>query len=204
MPGGRSRSAKALRCRGTRCLSAHAATSVRSRAEHVAADRVDVDLRPPDALARVDEERHARRPAERSHLLDRVDQSAVGAHVGERDEGDRTRFERPGQRADVEGAVYGARYHFDRRAGELAHLEEPEVVAVVGEAVDQQSVTARDACPECEPPHRLRPRLGVEPVSAISSYAQPISRDTAWRTSSSWGEAAVAASYPPRSASRRR
>ncbi len=34
-------------------------------------------------------------------------------------------------------------------------------MAVVGEAVDQHSVIPRDAAPECVPPHRLRPSLGV-------------------------------------------
>ena len=54
--------------------------------EQVAADALDVDGELSDRLAGVEQERHPRLPGEGAHLLGRVDQAAVGGHVGGRDE----------------------------------------------------------------------------------------------------------------------
>ena len=76
------------------------------------------------------------------------------------------RATRSGSRAsasavEVDRAVAGARHHLDGGAGQLAHLEQAQVVAVVGDPVDQQALAPGDPAAEGEAPQRLGPALGV-------------------------------------------
>ena len=124
----------------------------------------------PDALARIDEEGDAVAPARCPRLLDRVDQPTVGAHVGRRAQGDPTGRQRLVQGVEVERPVGLARHHLDGRAGQLAHLEESEVMAVVG---DCRSTSMRWPAPTPPPrakAHSARAHPWVsEPVRTISS-----------------------------------
>ncbi len=127
----------------------------------VATDVSDVDRQLAGALARVDEERYVRAAAQGPDLLDRVHESSMGADLGGRHQADRSGRERRRQRGDVERSVSRTGYDLDRPAGQLADLQETQVVAVVGHPVDEKSVAARDRASEREAPHRLHPRLGV-------------------------------------------
>ena len=71
------------------------------------------------------------------------------------------RLEGRGQRLQVDGAVAGARHHLDGGAGQFAHLEQSEVVAVVGDPVGQQALAPGDPATEDEAPQGLGPPLGV-------------------------------------------
>ena len=65
------------------------------------------------------------------------------------------------QGPEVHRAVRQARHHLDGGAGHLGHLEQAQVVAVVGQPVDQEGVAAPDPAAQEEPPDGLGPGLGV-------------------------------------------
>ena len=93
MPGGRSRSANAVRTK-----SSPVPRGPRNHLRPVAVAtsqpmRLDVHRQLADALAGVEEERHPGPPARRPGLLDRIDQAPVGPDVGDGGQGDPTRLE---------------------------------------------------------------------------------------------------------------
>ncbi len=81
--------------------------------------------------------------------------------MGQGCERDVTPAEGGGQPVEIECALAGTRYHLDGGAGQLAHLEQSQVVAVVGDPVGQQALALADPAAQGEPPQGLGPSLGV-------------------------------------------
>ena len=140
---------------------------------HVAADGADVDRQLAHALAGVEEVGHAGPAAQGPGLLHRVDQAAVGADVGERDQRHRpppaasrsaraSRSTVPSARLGTTSMVAPASSH---------DLEQAQVVAVVGDPVDQEP------WPRPIPPPRKNPQTALvqawvsEPATTTSSAA---------------------------------
>ena len=99
--------------------------------------------------------------AEVGGLGHRVDQAPVGADVGQAGERHVATFQRGGQGLEVEGPVGRAGHRLDGGPGHARHLEQAHVVAVVGDAVDQDPTTAGEAAAEEQAPQGLGPPLGV-------------------------------------------
>ena len=128
---------------------------------HVTADARYVHRQLPDALAGVEEEGDTGPAAGGTGFLHGIDQAPVGPDVGEGGQGHPAPVEGAGQRLEVDRAPAGAGHHLDGGAGQLAHLEQPEVVAVVGDPVGQQALAPADPAAQGEPPQGLGPCLGV-------------------------------------------
>ena len=91
MPGGRSRSANAALDEEQPGAPRAPQPLAAGGGGHVAADAADVHRDLADALAGVEEEGDAGPAADGAGLLHRIDQAAMGADVGEGDQGDAAR-----------------------------------------------------------------------------------------------------------------
>ena len=98
--------------------------------EHVAADRVDVERQLADRLAGVEQVGDAGRAREAPDLGGRVDQAAVGRHVGDGDELDAL-VEQVARAPRRRAGRARRRHDLDDRAGAPRHLEEGDEVAGV-------------------------------------------------------------------------
>ena len=116
--------------------------------QQVAADLLDVDPSLADRLTRIEQEWHAGFPRQRPHGGGRIDEPAVGRHMGERHQRDVVTFESIGDRCHVDLAGWIAWHTIDDHSSAFSGGEERDDVRAVLVIVHDDVLTRR---------HRDRP-----------------------------------------------